>query len=373
MDNIEYFDEYKGISIFIKRDDRIPFSFGGNKVRIAYELFKDIEDGGYTSVISYGSPSSNMNRAIAEMSQSKGIKCYVIIKLESDAVISDNAAEAVSDKSSAAVPGSAADAPDDGSLSNAGKCGRQAESCGKTQRRPVTVNERLVCESGAEIIYCTDGKVRECVESVMKLSSSRGEKPYYIYGGSDGSGNEISLMRASYREYDEIEAYEHECGTYFDAVILTAGTGATISGLAAAVHEAEAAGARPAGTRLIGISAARGSARELEVVRRNLDVFGADRGVEYMHMPEIIDRYLCGGYGSYDGEIEQVISQAEKRGLPLDPTYTGKSFRGMLEEAELGSIQGRILFIHTGGYPVYLDYCAGRKCGKPLPAPSAFT
>ena len=180
-------------------------------------------------------------------------------------------------------------------------------------------------------------------------------------------------MRASYAEYREIEEYEHECGRFFDAIVLTAGTGATISGLAAALNEAENAGTRPKDTRLIGFSAARSSARELEVIHKNLDIFGAGRGTEYSRMPEIIDKYLCGGYGCFDKEIERVIAACEEKKVPLDPTYTGKSFRGMLEEAKLGNIRGRVLFIHTGGYPVYLDYCSRRGSGEALPAPSAFT
>lgn len=382
MNNIEYLEKYKGIDIFMKRDDKLPFSFGGNKVRITYELFKDIEEGGYTSVISYGSPSSNMNRAIAEMSKSKGISCYVIIKLDD---VHDPDKEPGSKKNAdgtdcekklccAAYSEGNAVVRDCADRDPENHAEHAAEHEAKyLLRKPETVNEHIVQESGAEIVYCTDGHVKECVESVMKLSRSRGEKPYYIYGGSDGSGNEVSLMRASYAEYGEIEEYERECGIFFDAIVLTAGTGATISGLAAAVNEAVSAGKRPKGTRLIGFSAARSSERELEVIRKNLDIFGACRNTQYGYMPEIIDRYLCGGYGCFDNEIKNVIAAYEAKKVPLDPTYTGKSFRGLLEEAELGNISGRVLFIHTGGYPVYLDYRAKSGEGEVLPAPSAFT
>ena len=56
---------------YIKRDDLIPFSFGGNKVRIAEQYFEDMKKKGCNCIISYGSIKSNLNRVIANMSKSK--------------------------------------------------------------------------------------------------------------------------------------------------------------------------------------------------------------------------------------------------------------------------------------------------------------
>ena len=83
--------------------------------------------------------------------------------------------------------------------------------------------------------------------------------------------------------------------------------------------------------------------------------FGGD-GQRIRVLPEIKDEYLCGGYGKYNEHIEAVIREVESKGILLDPCYTGKSLWGMLSEIEKGGICGNILFIHTGGYPVYLDW-----------------
>ena len=80
--NIEYLKQYEAAEIYVKRDDRLPFSYGGNKVRIAAELIADMKKRGFTSIVSYGSPGSNMNRAIAHMSMAEKIPCRVIIKKE---------------------------------------------------------------------------------------------------------------------------------------------------------------------------------------------------------------------------------------------------------------------------------------------------
>ena len=43
--------------------------------------------------------------------------------------------------------------------------------------------------------------------------------------------------------------------------------------------------------------------------------------------------------------------------LPLDPIYTGKAFWGMQEYLKTAGItDSRILFLHTGGTPLFFDY-----------------
>ncbi len=385
----------------MKRDDKLPFSYGGNKVRIAHELMNDIMAGGYTAVISYGSESSNMNRAIADMANAYGIKCYVIIKTEDEREGKKEAA----DNSEDTACNTAYNKSEDTALNKAyNKAYNKAEKVLEagdalktgtdTAYEIKTENERLVNASGAELIYCTDGNVRECVEAVFARVRKEGYKPYYIYGDSTGSGNELSLMRASYSEYAEIKEYEQESGIKFDAIVLTAGTGMTIAGLAAALND-ELAGSyallsqaengnaitnridkkyahvyridkgaslsdyQSAGChvpRLIGISAARTTANSIAHIRNDLLTYYKGDESSIKLLPEIIDSYLCGGYGRYNADIESVILDMESKGTALDPCYTGKSYLGMLSEIHAGRLRGNILFIHTGGYPVYMDW-----------------
>lgn len=69
-----------------------------------------------------------------------------------------------------------------------------------------------------------------------------------------------------------------------------------------------------------------------------------------------LDEYLCGGYGKYEEEIERTIEHVmEQYGIPLDPTYTGKAFTGMMKWLETHGNDGDpVLFIHTGGTPYIL-------------------
>ena len=407
---IEYIGEYCGSRIYMKRDDKLPFSYGGNKVRIASELFKDIRKGGYTAVISYGSASSNMNRAIADTAKAQGIKCYVIIKKEAAAERENNREKKhdtdaengdKTDKNIAAA-----------AININTRIKKETESESETALAAMneeiltavheTENERLVRAAGAELIYCTDGNVRECVEAVLARARAEGFKPYYIYGDSTGQGNELALMRASYNEYEEIRQYEREKGVKFDAIVLTVGTGMTAAGLTAAINEelmhstetleiehltephkgqaAEHENKQPLVQQadqsgyeireqaneysetlisvplLIGISAARAADIAAAHIKDALLLYFDGDESRIKVQPEVIDKYLCGGYGQYTAEIESAIREMEDKGIPLDPTYTGKSYYGMLKEFEAGNISGNILFIHTGGYPDYMDW-----------------
>ncbi len=314
---IEFLKNYLGSEIYIKRDDLIPFSYGGNKVRIAEELLKDLREKGCTALISYGSETSNMNRAAADLAAREGLKCYVVMKRED---------------------------PYDGPAHTL------------LDREPE--NKRLVTLSGAEVLPCTASEVRERVEEAFARAEAAGEKPYYIFGDSTGHGNELTLMRASRLEYAEIADYTAETGIRFDYLVLTVGTCMTISGLAAAMAETAS------DTKLVGFSSAREAGKIRQLILGNLKLQMPERGEEELAklLPEIRDEYLCGGYGCFTDEVEEtILSTWKSYGVPLDPVYTGKSFYGLQQEIEKGRIRGRVLFIHTGGYPLWQDFAKSRK------------
>ena len=289
----------------ITREDLIPFSFGGHKVRIAAEIMKEIRAGGYTYLITYGSSGSNMNRAAAYMSAAAGIKCCAVIKRD------------------------------------------------KSNHETVCCNEELVRRSGARIVYCTQESVRESVEKALNEAVTEGERPYYIYGDSTGHGSEPVLMRASLNEYKEISAYEEKNGIRFDDIVLAVGTGMTAGGLCAA---AAISGGKE---RITGITVARPAETALRIIRENLSsYYGPECRGENLRITE---EHLCGGYGLYDSYTEAVINRVRQdTGICLDPTYTGKAFGGLLKEVRQGRLSGNVLFIHTGGYPVYADWAGIR-------------
>ena len=60
--------------------------------------------------------------------------------------------------------------------------------------------------------------------------------------------------------------------------------------------------------------------------------------------------------------IERVIRETYLgAGIPLDPVYTGKAYRGMLADLDGAARENEnVLFLHTGGAPLFFEYL-GKK------------
>ncbi len=324
--------------IYIKRDDLIPFSFGGNKARIAAEAFSDMERGGFDAVISYGSGSSNLNRVVAQLAASKGVSCTVILK--------------------------------DEGLREAK--GRSADISGRS-----SYNEILVRASGARVVRCLPDNVKETVEAEFLRLKELNYKPYYIYGDSGGRGHETILMEAYVKAYEEIRSFEAAIGSSFSTIFHASGTGITQSGLIAGKL------LRKGDEAIIGISIARDKERQKKIVASNLRTYlrtfgrkdsGSAKSETFVRglskdesrfialsdkideSVDVSDSYVGEGYGAKDEAISLLCRRMMNDcGLPLDTTYTGKAFFGMLEEIEKRGIEGPVLFIHTGGLPLLFD------------------
>ena len=72
------------------------------------------------------------------------------------------------------------------------------------------------------------------------------------------------------------------------------------------------------------------------------------------------DKYVLDGYGNYNSRIIDIIKQLlTQDSISLDTTYTGKAFWGMIEYLKEHSIESKtILFVHTGGLPLFFDKLA---------------
>ena len=78
------------------------------------------------------------------------------------------------------------------------------------------------------------------------------------------------------------------------------------------------------------------------------------------HFPglyELTCAYNGGGYGLSDERIRSVMRALwREHGIPSDPTYTAKAFSGLLAYlSDRGIRDTNVLFIHTGGTPLFYD------------------
>lgn len=289
--------------IYMKRDDMIPFSFGGNKARKAAEFYREIVDTDTDVLMTYGSNSSNHCRIIANMASAMGLKCHIISPEEN---------------------------------------------------RTILYNTKLVEQFGAEIETCPVNQVSATIEKRLDAFRKEGHHPYFIMGGGHGNPGTCAYVKA----YQEIRRYERGHKTSFSYIFHASGTGTTQAGLVCGklLERKNAAIKQP---QIVGISIARTKERGRQVVKESIEEYlGSDFSRLYREEDLIFtDKYRCGGYGEYTSGIEDTIQMVmQKEGIPMDTTYVGKAFTGMLSYLKEHSLKGqKILFLHTGGTPLFFD------------------
>ena len=301
MTIIQDLGEYKGNHLFIKREDLIPFSFGGNKARKAQLFFREIDKGGYDCVVTYGSGSSNHCRVVANECCRRGMGCYIISPEE------------------ASEP---------------------------------TFNSQMMELFGAEITTVPVSKVHDTIEGKITELRRDGRRPYFIEGGGHGNIGTEAYVQC----YGEIKEFEEGHGLLFDYIFFASGTGTTHAGLVCGQLLADDE------RKIVGISIARKNPRGRNVVVQSIRDYMSDRASEeaIQTATVFIDDYTS-GYGKDDRRVTKTIEAVLKTyGIPLDATYTGKAFMGMSEY--LKNIKDKnILFIHTGGTPLFFDELLKRK------------
>lgn len=311
-------NSYADNSVYIKREDMIPYSFGGNKARKGVLFFEDIDKGDYDTVVTYGSSHSNHCRIIANMAKQRGMDCILI---------------------------------------------------GPTEVSDETFNSKLMDLLGAKLIMVPVEKVHDTIENTLEDLKSKGKKPYFIQGGGHGNIG----TRAYVECYEEIVAQEKELGVNFDYIFFASGTGTTHAGLVVGqllslssecnskeLDSLETkAVKKEASQQIIGISIARQNPRGRDVVLDSIREYAPDLDEnEIQNKTIFIDDYVKSGYGLDDGKVSQTIARVlENEGIPLDVTYTGKAFSGMVDYLKTNQIKDKnILFIHTGGTPLFFDW-----------------
>lgn len=291
-----------GNDFFIKRDDLLPFSFGGNKARKAVYFFEDIEKNNADCIVTYGSSSSNHCRIIANTAASMGYKCVIISPAENE---------------------------------------------------EITFNLKMMNFFGADIIRCPITDVSATIDKTILELKSEGFNPYFIMGGGHGNLG----TRAYVDCFSEITKYERQNNIKFDYIFHASGTGTTQAGLICGKLLCKS------NAEIIGISIARSNPRGGQVVLDSVNDYMKNHtlNTDYTEHLNFVDDYVSGGYGKYNSEIDETIRKVLiKYGIPLNRTYTGKAFWGMKKYLEKEVVKNKkILFIHTGGTPLFFDYLKG--------------
>lgn len=301
LSHIEYVDSFYDNSIFIKREDLIPYSFGGNKARKAKLYFEEIDNGNYDCVVTYGTSHSNHCRVVANMAAQRKLPCIII------------SPEEVSEP---------------------------------------TFNSKMITLFGAETIVVPVSSVHDSIEQCLASLREQGHIPYFIQGGGHGNIGTEAYTQC----YDEIASFEEINNIHFDYIFFASGTGTTQAGLVCGklIHNDDC--------KIIGISIARKNSRGRDVVVQSINDYFLEKGLKFS-CEEIeentifVDDYISQGYGlSSEEQLFSIINELIIIGIPFDSTYTGKAYYGMKDYLFRHSIKEKtVLFIHTGGTPLFFD------------------
>lgn len=293
---------------YMKRDDLLPFSFGGNKVRFAQKFLEDMKREHCDSMIIYGNYHSNLCRILSTLCHKLGMPCYMVHNTED------------------------------------------------IKEQNETQNSRVIRAMGVREITCGKTGIADAVQQAVDELTEKGYRPYYIYGNTKGQGREWVPVEAYAEAYEEICRQEEEKGIHFDYIFLASSTNATQAGLLAGSLKAGD------GRKIIGISVSRNAKRGKEVIASDLnayaDKFGYSFPEDWKEHIYFTDEYLGDGYGRYSSKTADIIRKIYgEEGIPLDMTYTGKAFYGMVRYLEENQIHDKnILFLHTGGTPLFFDF-----------------
>src|SRR5215211_5351945 len=276
-----------GPRLLVKRDDVIPFGFGGNKIRKLEYALGEAVDAGTDTIVTLGGVQSNHARATAAAAASLGMDCVLIIN-------------------------------------------------GTPQATP-TGNALLEHLLGAEIEYISSRAERaEARDRVMERLGREGRNPFFIPLGASTSLGAIGFVNA----IGELVGQ----GVKPDVIVHAGSSGGTQAGLVAG------AALMRLDTRIIAVSAddpADEIKATVKQIVRGIDELSNFDGEIEVDDTRVGDGYGI----PTDASREAQMLAARREGLFVDHTYTAKALGALIAYVRdrRFSADETVIFWHTGG------------------------
>ena len=279
-------------TLLVKRDDVIPFGFGGNKVRKLQLVAAQAMAEGADTLITTGGIQSNHARATASVAARMGLACVLVAN-------------------------------------------------GTPPARP-TANALLDRLLGADVRYVGSRDARApAMAAAAEELRSRGRRPFVIPLGASTPLGAAAYAMAVTELLTQMAAP--------DAIVLSTSSGGTQAGIIAGCR------LHGLSTRIVGISAddpAPAIAKQVHGILLGMEeLLGCAHGTLAEAPIDIDDRFVGEGYGIPTPESTEAIELCARReALFLDPTYTGKAMAGLIGRVRAGELPaGSVMFWHTGG------------------------
>lgn len=300
-----------GPDIYMKRDDLLGLTGGGNKTRKLEFLVAHALKLGADTLITSGAVQSNHCRLTLSAAVKEGMKCRLILN--------------------ELIPGS-----------------YDAKAGG---------NIFLFHLLGAEKIEVVPDEtaLNETIRKTLDNLTEKGRRGYVIpMGGSNPIGATGYVACAQ-----EIQAQMFERSINMDAVVCASGSAGTQAGLVTGMWGCNM------NIPIIGINV--GVKEEgqgdtvYELVKKTAEHVGITNPIP-RNAVICFDDYVGPGYSLPTPEMARAVKLlAETEGILLDPVYTGKAMAGLIDLSKKGYFKKgqNVLFVHTGGtqaLPVYQSY-----------------
>ncbi len=300
--------ELSGPTIYMKRDDLLGLTGGGNKTRKLEFLVADALIRGADTLITCGAVQSNHCRLTLAAAVKEGLKCRLVLE------------ERVADS-------------------------YRPEAGGNNFLFKLLGVEQITVVPGGSDMMQEMQKVADEVES-------EGHKPYIIPGGGSNPIGATGYVACA----EEILNQMFEKGLKIDRVVCASGSTGTHAGLITGFY------GNNSNIPVIGVNVSRKKDEQEEMVYDLVRQTAAHVGIK----SEISrDAVLC--FGDYVGPgyslptpamAEAVRLLARLEGVLMDPVYTGKAMAGFIDLIRKGFFnqEENVLFVHTGGSPALYVY-----------------
>ncbi|MBC2724188.1 D-cysteine desulfhydrase [Desulfosporosinus sp.] len=297
-----------GPNIYIKRDDLLGLTSGGNKTRKLEFLVADALAQGADTLITCGAVQSNHCRLTLAAAVKEGLKCRLVLE------------ERVKDSYSPDASGN------------------------NFLFRLLGVETTKVVPLGSNFM--------EIMQGIQEELAAEGRKGYIIPGGGSNVIGSTGYVACA----QEILQQTFEMGLNLDYILSTSGSGGTHSGLLVGLI------GNNSNIPIIGVSV-----RAAKEAQENMIFDLAQRTAAHVgfngEIPReavnVLDDYVGAGYSIPTSEmVEAVQLLARTEGILLDPVYTGKAMSGLIGLIRKGYFKknDNVLFIHTGGSPALYAY-----------------
>ncbi len=297
-----------GPTIYIKRDDLLGLTSGGNKTRKLEFLMADAIAKGADTILTCGAVQSNHCRLTLSAAVKEGLKCQLILE------------ERVKDSYNPEASG----------------------------------NNFLFNLLGVEAVRVVPGGSNMLgeLEKLAEELRAQGRKPYIIPGGGSNPIGATGYVACA----EEIMSQLFDKGINIDHFVVPSGSAGTHAGIVAGMVGVNA------NIPITGISVNRNKKLQTEAVYKLAKETAKHVGVKEEiteDMVQVRDEFVGPGYSLPTGTmVEAVQLLARTEGILLDPVYTGKAFAGLVGMIREGKLKKgeNVLFLHTGGSPALYAY-----------------